>query len=62
LKEGKAEVLNIELGENGDLRVKLAGRADRDLYIKVMRALSAPGTSFELVGDTEVLCKPPPVR
>jgi hypothetical protein len=42
--------------------VKLRGREDRDLYIAVTRALSAPGSIFEIVSDTEVLCKPPPRR
>jgi hypothetical protein len=59
MKEGKAEVLSVELVENGDLYVKCVGREDRDFYIKIMRALTPSGTSFELLSDTEVLCKRP---
>jgi hypothetical protein len=59
MKEGKAEVLNATLEGNGDLRVKLAGRIDRDSFITLTRSLCGPGTIFEILSDTEVLCKSP---
>jgi hypothetical protein len=59
MKNGKAKVLDLKITADGDMRVTTAGREDRDVHIAIMRALSAPGTRFELVGDTAVLCKPP---
>lgn len=59
MKDGKAEVLDVKVEPDGNLRVRCAGKEDRDRYIAVTRALCAPGTRFELVSDTEVLCKLP---
>lgn len=59
MKDGKAEVLDLKIEPGMCMRVRLAGREDRDLYIDVIRRLSAPGCIFEIVSDTEVLCKPP---
>ena len=59
MKNGKAEVLDLKLEENGALRVKLAGRDDRDLYVAAMRALCAPGTISEILSAMEVYANHP---
>ena len=59
MKDGKAEVLDVKLEPGMVLRVKCAGSEDRDLYIATMRAVSAPGTIFEKIGEAEVVCRPP---
>lgn len=59
MKDGKAEVLSVDIEEGTAMRVTLVSREDLDLYVMVMRALAAPGTTFEIVSDTEVVCRRP---
>jgi hypothetical protein len=59
MKNGKAEVLDVIFEDNGDMRVILAGRNDLNLFIKITREICAPGTIFQILSDTEVLCKLP---
>lgn len=63
MKDGKAEVLDLRLEDDGSIRVRLVGQRDRDHFIGVIRSLCAEGTVFEIVSETEVRCKlPQPLR
>jgi hypothetical protein len=62
MKDGKAEILDVKLEAGMILRVTAADRESRDIYIRLTRALAAPGTTFEIVSDTVVRCIPPGAR
>lgn len=53
------DVLDVSLDGNS-LRVTLSRAEDCDLFIDVMRRISAPGCDFEILDDRVVLCKMPP--
>jgi hypothetical protein len=57
MKNSKAEVIDVEIKDNGDMRVKLVDIEDRDLFIATMRSICASTTIFQILSDTEVLCK-----
>ena len=57
MKDGKAEVLSTELRPNNEMHVAVKGREDAELFVTTMQSLSAPSTSFEIVGDTLVICR-----
>jgi len=59
MKAGKAELLSLEVEANMHLRAKFPSRADRDIFITMMKAISSPDACFECVSNTEVVCKPP---